>query len=383
MIETRNVDCRGMQCPAPVLHIAKNAREVSSKPAILNIFADDADFPADLEAWCRTAKAKLKWDAEEADGAYHAVVALNGAAFEGETPAPAAAPPAAAPPAPAPAYSSPPAPHAAPPPPAPASGAAVVDLCGKEPHIAILHLSTALLGAGGEVDVISDHPTFEQALYTWSAATRSVVSNVQRRGNRVTVRVGLPPEARTSAPPAPAPAAQQQLIPITGGDPDLPRENRATFLLIHNDLENVLSCLLSANAAAAQSMTVCIFFSFWGVNVLRAERPRAGGARAGFLRSMMKMMMPKGPDRQKLGKMHMGGMGTGLMKKFMRQKNILSVRQLLMQAVELDATFRVCTMSMGIMGIDKADLMDLPNIEYAGVTACMESARRSAISMVF
>ena len=81
-VQSVDVNCRGMQCPAPILQIAKAARGVAAKPAVLHIYADDCDFPADLEAWCRSAKAELRWAPQESDGAFHGVVALNGASLD-------------------------------------------------------------------------------------------------------------------------------------------------------------------------------------------------------------------------------------------------------------------------------------------------------------
>ena len=82
-MDTVKVDCRGMQCPAPILEIAKAARSVANQPAVLEIIADDDDFPNDVEAWCRTTRAELKTMRRDEQG-HRAVIALNGAQFEGQ-----------------------------------------------------------------------------------------------------------------------------------------------------------------------------------------------------------------------------------------------------------------------------------------------------------
>jgi peroxiredoxin family protein len=93
--------------------------------------------------------------------------------------------------------------------------------------------------------------------------------------------------------------------------------------------------------------------------------------------------MPAGPDAQSMSKMHFGGAGLGMMKHFMKEQQVMSLRELMRQAVDADVKFVVCTMSMGIMGIEKTDLMDLPNLSFGGVTSFTASARESALSMVF
>jgi peroxiredoxin family protein len=53
------------------------------------------------------------------------------------------------------------------------------------------------------------------------------------------------------------------------------------------------------------------------------------------------------------------------------------------EAEQQNVQLKVCSMSMGVMGIQKADLMDLPNLSFGGVTSFSESARRSSFSLVF
>lgn len=369
------VNCRGMQCPAPILQIAKAARSTAAKPAVLHVYADDCDFPADLEAWCRTAKAELAWADKESDGAFHALVALNGASLpRAETPpaAPTAAPPV----------------HS----PVPLTGSDdVLDLAGLAPHVAVMRLSAVLLSSPAGVRVSSDDPGFPGALYGWSAATRATIGDVQQAGGRFTARVSMPAEVAAAVPAPQLPAAVAPQLPAPVAAPQLPalaadavpRENRATLLVLHNDLEALLAAMLVANACAATGMQTVVFFSFWGVNALRGHNPDAKPEPKGFLQRMMQWMMPAGPQAQVLGKMNMAGMGTGMMKHFMKQNNVLGLDELMQQAVEMGVTFQVCTMSMGVMGIQKADLMKLPNLEFAGVTSFAESSRRSAMSMVF
>ena len=65
------------------------------------------------------------------------------------------------------------------------------------------------------------------------------------------------------------------------------------------------------------------------------------------------------------------------------QNNVMALEEMIESAVKQDVRFVVCTMSMGIMGIEKRDLMDLPNMEYAGVTSFVELSQRSKSTLVF
>jgi peroxiredoxin family protein len=84
-----------------------------------------------------------------------------------------------------------------------------------------------------------------------------------------------------------------------------------------------------------------------------------------------------------MSKMHMAGMGKGMMEHFMRRNNVMPLAALLDVTVEQRVRLVVCTMSMGIMGIQKSDIMDLPNIEFGGATTFVEQARSSSMSLVF
>ncbi len=251
---------------------------------------------------------------------------------------------------------------------------------------------------GGSVTIQADAATFESSLFAWSSATQAQVSDAHKQGGVLTCRVsmdaGVVGQAAPSLSPPPIAAPTQAaavatetpaITAIATATEQVPRENRATLLVLHNDLEALLAAMLCANAAAAQGMDVNVFFSFWGVNLLRGDRPRPDepAERTGLMTRMMKWMMPRGPKRQRLGKMHMAGMGTGMMRMFMKKNNILPLEELMNEAQELGVEFTVCTMSMGVMGIQKRDLRVYPNMQFAGVTCFMEGARSSAISLVF
>ena len=76
-------------------------------------------------------------------------------------------------------------------------------------------------------------------------------------------------------------------------------------------------------------------------------------------------------------------MGTGMMTHLMRKGNILSLSELMDAAEEQGVKFVGCTMSMGLMGIRRCDLTERSNLSYGGVTAFVEAAQRSKMSMVF
>lgn len=380
-VEPITIDCRGLQCPAPILRVAEAARKYKGSARTITVLATDQDFPADLEAWCRTTQSSLDAldVAMEQGGFFRARITLP----HGEAGRAAASPKLK-----------------------PISSVERVDLSGLTGAVAARRLADAAVRSKEpKLHITWTTGEVESKVMGWASIMDAKVGPIERAAGRSSAEVTLPkddPDA-TRAPasagggattpaaqPAPsllsyeAPLAQTAMVPSPPSDVAA-RENRCSLLVLHNDLEGLLAAMMVANASAAQGMKVDVFFSFWGVNLLRGEEPRAGeaGKRPSLLQRIMRWLMPKGPRRQRLGKMHMAGVGTRVMGLIMKRSNALSLDELLKAAVSLDVRFVVCSMSMGLMGIERRDIMDLPNVEFGGVASFAEAARRSSFSLVF
>ena len=85
--------------------------------------------------------------------------------------------------------------------------------------------------------------------------------------------------------------------------------------------------------------------------------------------------MPKGANKLKLSKMNMGGSGTLMMKKVMKQQNVTALPELIQQARTLGVKFVACEMAMNVMGLTREELLDID--EVAGVASFVEMANDS------
>jgi peroxiredoxin family protein/TusA-related sulfurtransferase len=364
MNEVQNVvDCRGMMCPAPILRVAEAARNGTAES--LTIFATDPDFVADIEAWCRSASANLIEVQKLGDGSIRAKVALSQAK------------------------------------PKAANAPGVLSLVGLEPRAAMRKLQERHLQGDGfeliadrsinanlhawasamsaDLDVIPQTDTLTIRMRVSSAPAEPVHALLPIERNHIVANLESRVSSQTDLPPVLQSAAPQAL---SANLP--PRENQTTLLVLKNDYESLLSALMVANASAAQGMKVKVFFAFWAINMLRAHTPRKGSKRiAGFFQTMLKMLMPRGMSDQRLGKLNMGGLGKTIFLWIMKGKNIMNLEQLVDQAVKQDIEFVVCSMSMGMMGVDEGEIVSLPNIRFAGVTSFASEARQSCTSLVF
>jgi len=153
--------------------------------------------------------------------------------------------------------------------------------------------------------------------------------------------------------------------------------SRKTMIMFSGDLDKAMAGLIIANGAAAMGDEVTMFFTFWGLNILRkAQKIKV---RKSFMEKIFGFMMPRGADRLGLSKMNMGGMGTLMMKGIMRKKRVSSLPELIESAQELGVKFIACTMSMDVMGIKKEELID--GVEYAGVATYLGEADEANVNL--
>ena len=133
-------------------------------------------------------------------------------------------------------------------------------------------------------------------------------------------------------------------------------------MVFSNDLDKALASFIIANGAKASGKNVTMFFTFWGLNILRKENVKV---KKSFIDKMFGMMMPKGAEKLTLSKMNMCGIGSMMMKWVMKNKNVSTLSELITQAQENGIKFIACNMSMDVMGIKQEELLD--GVELGGV----------------
>lgn len=153
--------------------------------------------------------------------------------------------------------------------------------------------------------------------------------------------------------------------------------NGTTMVVFSGDLDKTIAAFIIASGAAAMGKKVTMFFTFWGLNVLRKED--APYVAKDGLESMFSMMMPKGTRKLPLSKMNMGGMGAKMIRYVMKQKNVEPLESLMQGAIQAGVKLIACTMSMDIMGIKREELID--GIDYAGVASYLGDAEDARLNL--
>ena len=147
--------------------------------------------------------------------------------------------------------------------------------------------------------------------------------------------------------------------------------------MFSDDLDKALATFVLANGAAATGHKVSIFFTFWGLNVIKRERkPKV---KKDIFGKMFSWMLPKSSQSLHLSKMSMLGIGDRLMRHIMRKKNISSLEDLRDQARTNGVEFIACQMSMDMMGIDKNELID--GVSIGGVATYMQRAEDANVNL--
>ena len=121
-------------------------------------------------------------------------------------------------------------------------------------------------------------------------------------------------------------------------------------------MDKAIASLIIANGALAMDRKVTMFFTFWGLNILR--KPKAPKVKKDIIAKAFGMMMPTGIPKLKLSNMNMAGIGPKMITGLMKKHNVPSLQELLETAIENGVEIIACQMSMDLMGIRREELID-------------------------
>ncbi|MFZ2538522.1 MAG: FAD-dependent oxidoreductase [Oscillospiraceae bacterium] len=156
-----------------------------------------------------------------------------------------------------------------------------------------------------------------------------------------------------------------------------PARDNKNLIVFSGDLDKAIASFIIANAAAAMGRKVSMFFTFWGLNVLR--KPEKSSVKKDFMSKMFGMMMPRGSTKLGLSNMNMSGMGAKMIRGVMKNKNIDSLEDLIKLAQSNGVELIACSMSMDVMGITQEELMD--GVKLGGAAAMIANAEESDMSL--
>ena len=235
-----------------------------------------------------------------------------------------------------------------------------VDACGMQCPGPILKMKKTMdtLVPGERVQITSTDPGFARDAAAWCNSTgNKLISKESAAGKSIIVIEKEEPKACS-------------IVTSCEG-------KGKTFIMFSDDLDKALATFVLANGAAATGQKVTIFFTFWGLNVIkRLSKPKV---EKDIFGKMFGMMLPSSSLKLKLSKMSMGGIGGKMMRYIMHSKGIDSLESLRRQALENGVEFIACQMSMDVMGVKKEELLD--EVTIGGVATYMERADNANINL--
>lgn len=165
---------------------------------------------------------------------------------------------------------------------------------------------------------------------------------------------------------------EKRLAHVEGQAP----EDRVAIVVFSGDLDRVLAAFVIATGAAAMGQQVSMFFTFWGLSVLKKDKQFSGKT---LFQQMMALMSPGSSKNLPVSKMNYFGVGAKMLRSMMKEKNVNSLEEMLSLARELGVRMTACEMSRDVMGIKESELVD--GLESGGVGAFLADSLKSRTAL--
>jgi len=155
-------------------------------------------------------------------------------------------------------------------------------------------------------------------------------------------------------------------------------KEKLTLVVFHGGFDHAQAAFILATTAASMGMEVTMFFTFWGLNVIK--RNEGGIKSKGLMRKMLNFINRGGSKRLKLSKFNMFGLGTWMMKKLMKKVNSPSIDELITMAHQMGVRLIACTTTCGVMGLTE-DAFRSEVESLAGAAYFLGEARESKVAL--
>ncbi|MGD1821529.1 MAG: DsrE/DsrF/DrsH-like family protein [Pleomorphochaeta sp.] len=233
-----------------------------------------------------------------------------------------------------------------------------VDACGLQCPGPILQLKKRVddLEIGQVLKIKATDPGFHKDVNSWCKMTNNSLVDLSKKNGVIEAIIQKGKEK------------QSDLVQ---------NKNGASIIVFSNDFDKALASFVLANGAAASGKDVTMFFTFWGLSVLR-KKPNTK-VKKDFMGKMFGAMLPSDMDHLKLSSMNFAGMGPKMMKSRMKKKQVDQLRSMVGQARLSGVRMVACQMSMDIMGVDEKELLD--GVEVGGVATYYEAASHCDVNL--
>jgi peroxiredoxin family protein len=153
-------------------------------------------------------------------------------------------------------------------------------------------------------------------------------------------------------------------------------EDRVALVVFSGDLDRVLAAFIIATGAASMGQQVSMFFTFWGLSVLKKSTELSGKT---LFQKMMAVMSPGSSRGLPVSQMNYFGVGAKMLRSMMKEKNVSSLEDMISLARELGVRMIACEMSRDLMGIKESELVG--GLECGGVATFLADSLKARTSL--
>lgn len=241
-----------------------------------------------------------------------------------------------------------------------------LDACGLCCPGPLMRVSESIkdLNEGDILDVKASDPGFYEDIKAWSKRTNNELINLSNSKGIINAKLKK--------------GSSKTEISVTSNSEMINNEKEnLTMIVFDGDLDKAIASFIIANGAVAMGKKVTMFFTFWGLNILRKHEKVS--VQKNIIEKMFGIMMPRGSKKLTLSKMNMVGIGGKMIRGIMKKKNVQSLEELIEGAIASGVNIVACTMSMDVMGIKKEELID--GVNEGGVGYYLGEASESNINL--
>ena len=156
------------------------------------------------------------------------------------------------------------------------------------------------------------------------------------------------------------------------------KTNKLTIIAWGGNLDQIWPTTILATTAAASGMEASVFFTFWGLFAIVKPDVRITGDN--WMQKMMSAMNPGSAQKAKLSHYNFAGAGPAMFKKLAGDRQVAKPEELIATAQDLGVRLIPCQMTMDLLGLKRADLIDGLEEPIGAATAIAEM-RDAAVSL--
>jgi len=154
------------------------------------------------------------------------------------------------------------------------------------------------------------------------------------------------------------------------------QKEKMTIILFSGELDKAVAAFTLAITAAASGMEATIFFTFWGLNVLK-KNMFVVNCKQNFLQKMFGVL---NMGYLPMFKFNFLGIGPILMKLLMKQKKVATLSEMMKTARSLGVKYIAYTMSCAVLGLDR-DGLSCEVDKFAGATSYLAEAKEAKVNL--